>query len=462
MCTANASPSIPATARSRPASPCTASAAIPMGCRWCGSRPSADLWCSLRTLRTITPICINAARFRSSTISATWPQDGRSSSGSPVIPIVSSPGTTRSLRRSTPAPATRSTPLPCTKCHRAHSRNSRRAALRSIARPQGRSASASRTRCSPRPRSSTELDPQQSRRARLAILRGKPDRCVRRAEARIIFALNDLEEESVVEHPRIGLKKFAAVVAIVEDVVVTQGFGHAGREVVFGFEIVVIVVRDVQEHRTLLAYARKITQRQAGSIRLFLVGLTAGLHQVEALLHLAEQRCQIFPFLRGKAGHDLLLPAQQAGDQVLVERAPLARHPQPKFPPVVFIFDAFDDLALHQRGHRAADGGLVRAGTVGDKLCAASIVAEAEGRQHPPFWYVEPVALLIFVRQRAAHLGRQPVQPERNETEQVQPWISFEYGIIAQGGDGRGPRACAAVACKGFGQKSLQCGLRRP
>src|SRR6516225_1005494 len=256
MCTANASPSIPATARSRPASPCIASAAIPMGCRWCGSRPSADLWCSLRTLRTITPICINAARFRSSTISATWPQDGRSSSGSPVIPIVSSPGTTRSLRRSTPAPATRSTPLPCTKCHRAHSRNSRRAALRSIARPQGRSASASRTRCSPRPRSSTELDPQQSRRARLAILRGKPDRCVRRAEARIIFALNDLEEESVVEHPRIGLKKFAAVVAIVEDVVVTQGFGHAGREVVFGFEIVEIVVRDVQEHRTLLAYAR--------------------------------------------------------------------------------------------------------------------------------------------------------------------------------------------------------------
>src|SRR6516165_7381354 len=65
----------------------------------------------------------------------------------------------------------------------------------------------------------------------------------------------------------------------------------------------------------------------AGSIRLFLVGLPAGLHQIEALLDLAEQQRQILAFLGGKAGEDLLLPAQKARDQLFVQRAALSRQP---------------------------------------------------------------------------------------------------------------------------------------
>ena len=56
----------------------------------------------------------------------------------------------------------------------------------------------------------------------------------------------------------------------------------------------------------------------------------------------------------------------------------------------------------------------------GDVLRAAGIVAEAERRQHPPFRNIEPVALLIFAGQRGADLGRQPVQPKRHETEEVE------------------------------------------
>ena len=44
----------------------------------------------------ITPTCRSAARFRSSTMSATWRRVGKSSSGLPAIPIVSSPATIRS------------------------------------------------------------------------------------------------------------------------------------------------------------------------------------------------------------------------------------------------------------------------------------------------------------------------------------------------------------------------------
>ena len=61
------------------------------------------------------------------------------------------------------------------------------------------------------------------------------------------------------------------------------------------------------------------------------------------------------------------------------------------------------------------------AGAMGDVLRAAGIVAEAERRQHAPFRNIEPVALLIFARERGADLGRQPVQAERHEFEQVEP-----------------------------------------
>ena len=78
---------------------------------------------------------------------------------------------------------------------------------------------------------------------------------------------------------------------------------------------------------------------------------------------------------------------------------------------------------FHQRGNGAADGGFVGAGAMRDVLRAAGIVAEAERRQHAPFRNVEPVARLIFDRKRGTDLGRQPVQPERHELEEIQPGV---------------------------------------
>ena len=75
----------------------------------------------------------------------------------------------------------------------------------------------------------------------------------------------------------------------------------------------------------------------------------------------------------------------------------------------------------HQRRDGAADGGFMGAGAMRDVLRAAGVVAETERRQHPPFRNIQPVALLIFAGQRGADLGRQPVQPERHEPEEIEP-----------------------------------------
>ncbi len=103
---------------------------------------------------------------------------------------------------------------------------------------------------------------------------------------------------------------------------------------------------------------------------------------------------------------------------------PLRRQAQPEFAAVVFVLDTLDELPFHQRGDGAADGRFVGPGAMRDVLRAAGIVAEAERRQHPPFRNVEPVALLIFARQRGADLGRQPVQAERHEAEEIEPSLS--------------------------------------
>ena len=67
-------------------------------------------------------------------------------------------------------------------------------------------------------------------------------------------------------------------------------------------------------------------------------------------------------------------------------------------------------------------------------LRAARIVAEAERRQHAPFRNVEPVAFLIFARQRRRNLGRQPVQPERHEPEQVEAGAFVGRVFVAPAG----------------------------
>ena len=71
-----------------------------------------------------------------------------------------------------------------------------------------------------------------------------------------------------------------------------------------------------------------MTQR---SVRFLRVGFCAGLHQIEAILDLAQQPRKIAPLLRGEAGQDFLLLAQQARDQFFVKRYALARQAQAEF-----------------------------------------------------------------------------------------------------------------------------------
>ena len=149
-------------------------------------------------------------------------------------------------------------------------------------------------------------------------------------------------------------------------------------------------------------------------------GGLGGLHQIEAMLDLAQQQREILALARGQAGQDLLFPAQQARDQFLVERAAFPRHAQPEFAAVIRILDAFHQLPLHQRVDGAADGGFVGSGAMGDVLRAAGILAEAERRQHPPFRDVEPVTRLIFDRKCRADLGCEPVEAEGHEPEEVE------------------------------------------
>src|SRR6266436_6886936 len=159
--------------------------------------------------------------------------------------------------------------------------------------------------------------------------------------------------------------------------------------------------------------------KEPRSIRLLRVGLRAGLHQIKAPLDLAEQASKLLALARGEASKNLLLPALQARDQLLIERLAPARQAQVEFTAVFFVLDALDDLPPHQRGDGAADGRFMQIGAVRDILRAAGAVAEAERRQHPPFRNVQPIALLIFARQRHADLGRQPVEAERRKPKEI-------------------------------------------
>src|SRR5260370_32172034 len=83
-----------------------------------------------------------------------------------------------------------------------------------------------------------------------------------------------------------------------------------------------------------------LTMRYLPSIRPRLARFPAGLHQIEALLDLAEHQPEIFSLLRGEARQDLLLLAQQARDQFLVQPIALPRHAQLVLAAVVFFFVA--------------------------------------------------------------------------------------------------------------------------
>jgi hypothetical protein len=90
------------------------------GCRSCACRPRAGRWCSPRMPRIITAICSAAARFRSSTISATCATAGRPASALPAIPIASFPAMIRWCANFIRASrAARPMPMRCICRHRA-------------------------------------------------------------------------------------------------------------------------------------------------------------------------------------------------------------------------------------------------------------------------------------------------------------------------------------------------------
>src|SRR3977135_4075877 len=135
-----------------------------------------------------------------------------------------------------------------------------------------------------------------------------------------------------------------------------------------------------------------LTMRHLRSIHPRLARLLGGLHQIETPLDLAARMRKILALLRGEARQDLLLAAQQARDQFPVQRAALPRQAQLVLAAVVFVLDALHQLPLHQRGHRAADGGFVGPGAMRDVLRAARLVTKAKRRQHPPFRTIQPVS----------------------------------------------------------------------
>src|SRR6202011_2372449 len=86
---------------------------------------------------------------------------------------------------------------------------------------------------------------------------------------------------------------------------------------------------------------------RALSISPCLVRFLAGLHEIEVFLDLAQHPRKILALLRRQARQDFLLLAQQARDQLLVQRLPRPRHAQLKLTAVICILDAFHELPRH-------------------------------------------------------------------------------------------------------------------
>ena len=151
---------------------------------------------------------------------------------------------------------------------------------------------------------------------------------------------------------------------------------------------------------------------------------------------LPSSACKSLSLRRGEARQDFLLLAQQARDQFLVQLVPLrVRRSRNSRRSSAFSTRSID-LPFHQRGDGAADGRFMGPGALGDVLRAAGVVAEAERRQHAPLRNVEPVTRLIFDRERGADLGREPVEAERHELEEVEPAFFLRCALLARVGAG--------------------------
>src|SRR3954465_13684505 len=91
-------------------------------------------------------------------------------------------------------------------------------------------------------------------RPRFTALRRQPDRGVGGAEPVIVAALHDLEEKPLVEGVGIDLEEFTLAFAVVQNLVVAQRSHGRGVEAVFGFDVVVVIVGNLQEVRAARAH----------------------------------------------------------------------------------------------------------------------------------------------------------------------------------------------------------------
>ncbi len=115
-----------------------------------------------------------------------------------------------------------------------------------------------------------------------------------------------------------------------------------------------------------------------------------------------------------------MLLEQQFRNELLVKRATLARELQREFAAVVDVLDALDQPLFQKVTDRAADGRFVRSCALRNVLCRAGIIPKAERGENPPLGNIQAVARAIFAGEFRADLRRQPVQPERHESEQVE------------------------------------------
>src|ERR1700692_485830 len=104
--------------------------------------------------------------------------------------------------------------------------------------------------------SSLRSGPRHVQRTGLPRLRGEADRRIGGAKSLIVAALDDLEEKPLVENVGVDLKEFAVALAVVQDLVVAKRRHRRRIELIFGFEIVVVIVGNFQEVRPSRARVR--------------------------------------------------------------------------------------------------------------------------------------------------------------------------------------------------------------
>src|SRR3984957_5267147 len=93
-----------------------------------------------------------------------------------------------------------------------------------------------------------------SQRPRFTRLRREANRGVDGTKPLIIAALHDLEEKPFVEGVGGDLEDLAPAFAVVQNLVVAKGCHRCRVEIVFGLDIVVVVVRNLEEIRATRAH----------------------------------------------------------------------------------------------------------------------------------------------------------------------------------------------------------------